>query len=119
MNSTPLKNATPKKKYFQNTSLVNANNVSGTTGVSWKRTKLRWVASIQFNGKCQHLGVYQVCEEAIAMRKMAERAYDVLIQAGATKIDFTKQVASKTYLFSAMIDTESREPLTLTVELSL
>jgi len=115
MNSAPLKNTASNKKYV-NTSSVQANNVSGVTGVSWKRGKLRWVATIQFNGKFQHLGDFQICEDAIAIRKVAEQAYDILIEAGATAIDFTKKNESNSYSFSAMIATDEQPPLRVTVE---
>lgn len=45
-------------------------NKSGVTGVRWFCSK--WYARISFNGKEEHLGLFDNKEEAIAARKAAE-----------------------------------------------
>ena len=50
-----------KKKY--------SNNESGITGVRWNKSKSRWVAYCQDNGKHKHLGSFKTKEEAIQMLK--------------------------------------------------
>lgn len=48
-------------------------NTSGVTGVSWFKKTQKWTASIASNGKTKRLGYFSTIEEAISVRKMAER----------------------------------------------
>lgn len=47
----------------QNKPLGHTNN-SGFKGVCWDRTNNRWKASINFNGKAKHLGMFKEKEDA-------------------------------------------------------
>lgn len=47
-------------------------NTSGVTGVSWCKTKKRWCASININGKKTSIGYYISKQQAVEARKMAE-----------------------------------------------
>ncbi len=50
-------------------------NTSGVTGVSWLDRLNKWQVSINQNRKSVYLGVYTDLEEAIAVRKKAEKEY--------------------------------------------
>lgn len=54
------------------TSKIAKNNTSGVKGVSWNKTRKRWVAQIGFKGKNYTLGRYKNKEDAIIARKKAE-----------------------------------------------
>jgi len=54
------------------------NNKSGVTGVSWSKERNKWFTSIVFNGKMIALGRYSSFEEAVIIRKDAERKYHVI-----------------------------------------
>lgn len=47
-------------------------NKSGYNGVSWDKSRKKWVAQIWFKNKHYYLGRYDVKEEAIKVRKEAE-----------------------------------------------
>lgn len=49
------------------------NNTSGIRGVSWDKSKSKWVAQITFKGKNYYLGRYSTIEEAAKIRKIAEQ----------------------------------------------
>jgi hypothetical protein len=51
------------------------NNSSGYTGVSWHKLGKQWEAKISVKGKRKYLGLYDTIEEALAVRKEAERTY--------------------------------------------
>lgn len=51
---------------------ANKNSKSGVKGVSWSKSKNKWVAQIYYQGKSIHLGRYTEIEDAIAARKAAE-----------------------------------------------
>ena len=51
------------------------NNTSGVTGVCWLKKRKRWVAQINFNGKAMWVGSYVNKEDAIQVRKEAEKKY--------------------------------------------
>lgn len=51
------------------------NNNSGTTGVSWDNFKNKWVAYITINYKRNHLGYFDSIDDAIKVRKEAEKKY--------------------------------------------
>ncbi len=52
-----------------------ANNVTGMTGVLWRKDHQVWTAQIQANGKREHLGFFASKEEAIAARHAAEQRH--------------------------------------------
>jgi hypothetical protein len=45
---------------------IGSNNSSGYKGVSWHKTKNKWIASIKVHGKQYHLGYYHNAEDAYA-----------------------------------------------------
>lgn len=47
-------------------------NKSGVTGVRWDKTRKKWIATIEFQGKARFLGRYNDKENAIKARKKAE-----------------------------------------------
>ena len=49
-----------------------SNNVSGVTGVTWSKQKLKWHAYIRINNTQQHLGFFTDFFEAVCIRKSAE-----------------------------------------------
>lgn len=67
-----------KKVCVENTRLDNLaaakpkNNTSGYKGVTWDRSREKWMAQIVFKGKKHFLGRYNTIEEAAAARKQAE-----------------------------------------------
>lgn len=54
---------------------VAKNNTSGITGVSWDKTRNKWVAQIVYNNKNYHLGRYNNKQDAINARINAELKY--------------------------------------------
>lgn len=50
-------------------------NRSGVTGVSWIRTRGKWLARITYDGRIIDVGRFEVFEEAVAARKEAEKRY--------------------------------------------
>ncbi|HDM8285448.1 TPA: HNH endonuclease [Yersinia enterocolitica] len=48
-------------------------NSSGAMGVSWRKSRNKWVASIRVNNKLKHLGSFENIHEAIEARKHAEK----------------------------------------------
>lgn len=69
-----------KEKYLvEGTSLASINrekpiksNTSGITGVTWDKSKGKWMAQVVFKGKSYYLGRYEDKEEAVKARKEAE-----------------------------------------------
>lgn len=51
------------------------NNSSGVPGVWWDSKNNKWISSIQARGKCYNLGRFKDKQEAINVRKDAERKY--------------------------------------------
>ena len=51
------------------------NNTSGHIGVSFDKTRNKWMAYIKLNGKMKNLGRYNSYEEAVAARENAEELY--------------------------------------------
>lgn len=49
------------------------NNTSGVRGVSWIKSRSKWIAQIMFKGKNYYLGGYDTLEEAARIRKIAEQ----------------------------------------------
>ncbi len=49
-----------------------SDNTSGAVGVVWHKTKKRWMAGTNLNGKYQYLGLFETFDEAVAARKAAE-----------------------------------------------
>ena len=52
-----------------------SNNKTGACGVGWHKKNRVWTAYITFNSKRKHLGCYKSFEEALAVRKTAEKEY--------------------------------------------
>lgn len=52
-----------------------ADNATGVTGVYWDRTYAKWHAQIMLNGKGKHLGYFHNFDEAVAVRKAAEKIH--------------------------------------------
>jgi hypothetical protein len=61
-----LRWATVKENIFN--SKIGKNNTSGVKGVSYKKTRNKWVAQIKINGKVTHIGSFDNKEEAIKAR---------------------------------------------------
>jgi len=51
---------------------MNRRNVSGCTGVGWRKREQKWVATITRNGEKKYLGAFFYLDDAIAARKIAE-----------------------------------------------
>lgn len=54
---------------------LQSNNTSNTTGVTWDKSRNRWLAQIIFKRKHIYLGRYTSKEDAIVARKEAEEKY--------------------------------------------
>jgi len=54
---------------------IRKRNKSGCTGVHWDNNNSKWCSKITSNGNTIHLGVYDDIEDAIRVRKEAERAH--------------------------------------------
>ena len=52
-----------------------SNNTSGQKGVHWDKTRRKWTATITINKKTKHLGRFDDFDEAVRVRKEAERKY--------------------------------------------
>lgn len=48
-------------------------NTSGVIGVSWNKTKNKWQAGIKVGGRNRYLGRFDDKEEAVAVRRQAEK----------------------------------------------
>jgi hypothetical protein len=51
------------------------NNSSGVVGVFWFKPTQKWRALIQIDGKLKHLGLFKALDDAVAVRKAAEKEY--------------------------------------------
>ena len=56
---------------------LQSNNTSGYKGVSWHNGNSKWYARIMFQGKTYSLGYYTDIEQAISVRKAAEKELHV------------------------------------------
>ena len=54
---------------------IRTNNTSGVTGVVWDKSRNKWHAKIQINGKLIYLGTFKEKEDAIQARRQAEIDY--------------------------------------------
>ena len=54
---------------------LRSDNTSGITGVCWNRRNSKWKAYICVNGKQINLGHYTILENAVQVRKDAEKKY--------------------------------------------
>jgi hypothetical protein len=52
-----------------------AKNKSGVTGVCWHKASNRWIAKITKGYRIHHLGIFKDFDEAVKVRKEAEREY--------------------------------------------
>ena len=60
---------------------VRRNNTSGVPGVDWRPSKQMWRAAICFKGKRYYLGSYRRFEDAVEVRREAEkRLYDRFLE---------------------------------------
>jgi len=62
-----------------------ANNTSGTTGVRMHNAAKKWVARIYDDGKEVHLGLFDNYEDAVSVRKEAEKKYGYHINHGVSR----------------------------------
>jgi len=69
-----LRLATPAENQRNRTKLA-SNNTSGVTGVYWHISREKWRAVIKCGGKGIHLGDFTSFEDAVAVRKQAEKTY--------------------------------------------
>ncbi|PBB41756.1 hypothetical protein CK222_21610 [Mesorhizobium sp. WSM3866] len=56
---------------------------SGVNGVYWHKQSRKWMARIKINGKWIYLGTYSHLDEAVRIRKDAEKAYGFHANHGA------------------------------------
>ncbi len=54
---------------------INKNNTSGVTGVTWSKSRRKWIAQIHIGKIGKALGGFDRVEDAIAARKNAETRY--------------------------------------------
>lgn len=54
---------------------LKSSNTSGVTGVSYDKSRNKWQANIQVDGRGHYLGRYDSFEDAVAARKAAEEKY--------------------------------------------
>lgn len=59
-----------------------AHNTSGHVGVHWDARDCKWVAQIKLSGVPKFLGRFELIEDAIRVRKQAERANDFHVNHG-------------------------------------
>ncbi len=52
------------------------NNISGVTGVSWNKNRMKWQAQISVNGKIIYLGIFSDFNSAVSARKVAENRHE-------------------------------------------
>ena len=71
---------------------IRSNNTSGVRGVSWHKSRNKWVVHIHHQGKEIHLGIFTNLEQATAIREAAE----ALIKSNPSiSIDKLKQAVRK------------------------
>lgn len=69
-------NLSPATSFInQRNCTLHKNNQSGVTGVHWHKYFRKWTATIGFNKKRYHLGRFNDKEEAIKVRKEAEKRF--------------------------------------------
>lgn len=54
---------------------IGKNNKSGVTGVFWNAGKNKWQACIKVDGKNKHLGYFVNIEDAVGVRRTANKTY--------------------------------------------
>lgn len=64
---------------------IQANNKTGVCGVSWGKKERRWKAQIGINGTTTLLGCYKDFDEAVKVRKAAEKKHGFHINHGEVK----------------------------------
>jgi len=57
-------------------------NSSGSNGVSWSKTRNRWMAYININGRMKNLGRFKTIEEAIQARSEASKLHGYSLSHG-------------------------------------
>jgi hypothetical protein len=63
------------KENQRNRTVINKNNTSGCTGVTWDKNKRKWLAQISVNNKNKYLGRYETKEEAASAYNEAALIY--------------------------------------------
>ena len=61
---------------------MRTDNTSGHTGISWHKTKGKWLAYIKMNSQQIHLGYFHSKNEAIAVRSIANDKYGYHVNHG-------------------------------------
>jgi len=54
---------------------LQSNNTSGYRGISWDKNYNKWHAYIKINGKRIHLGYFELLQNAVEAREIAEQKY--------------------------------------------
>lgn len=54
---------------------LRSNNTSGITGISWNKQAKKWFVKLAFQGVVHNLGYYDNIDDAIRVRKNAEKQY--------------------------------------------
>lgn len=62
-------------EHYQNIThcITYSNNTSGRKGVSWDKSRSKWMATITYNKKTYHLGRFENFEDAVRAREDAEK----------------------------------------------
>lgn len=64
-----------KSKNAMNVKNLKSNNTSSVTGVTWDKSRNKWIAQINVNKKHIHLGRFDDFKEATKVRLKAEKKY--------------------------------------------
>lgn len=54
---------------------IHSNNTSGFTGIRFREDHMKWESYININKKYKHLGLFNILEDAIKVRREAELKY--------------------------------------------
>lgn len=73
-------------------SAMSLRNTSGRVGVSWRKDKQLWGASIRVDGKTHHLGKFKVFSDAVAAREAGEKRFGFHPNHG--RMDAAKELAN-------------------------
>ena len=70
------------------------NNTSGHTGVYWNKAADKWHSRIKIDGKYNNLGLYADLQDAIDVRKAAEKQYGFHTNHGRVQRDLCNDASS-------------------------